>query len=157
MLFQKKEKKLLAVADGKAMALNEVADEAFASGILGTGFAIDPTAGSICSPIDGILQGLSETRHAYTILSDDGLEILVHVGIDTVELKGEGFVSHVHEGDRLKAGDALLTVDLKLLTDKGYSAVIPVLITNPERIAGIDFTYGRVLGGKSEAARYRLS
>ena len=89
--------------------------------------------------------------------SEDGLDILVHVGIDTVELMGEGFVTHVREGDTLKMGDRLATVDLALLKKRGYSTLIPVLITNPERISGIDFTYGRVLGGKSEAARYRLS
>ena len=157
MLFQKKEKKLLAVADGNAIPLTEVPDEAFASGLLGVGFAIDPTGGHICSPVSGRLQSISQTRHAYTILSDDDLDVLVHIGIDTVELNGEGFVSHVREGDAIKAGDLLATVDLELLKSKNYSCVIPVLISNPERLSGIDFTYGRVLGGKSEAARYRLS
>ena len=157
MLFQKKEKKLLAVADGNAIPLTEVPDEAFASGLLGVGFAIDPSNGRIYSPTGGRLQSISQTRHAYTILSDDGLDVLVHLGIDTVELNGEGFVSHVREGDAIKAGDLLATVDLALLKSKNYSCVIPVLISNPERLSGIDFTYGRVLGGKSEAARYRLS
>lgn len=157
MLFQKKEKKLLAVADGNAIPLTEVPDEAFASGLLGVGFAIDPTDGHICSPVSGRLQSISQTRHAYTILSDDDLDVLVHIGIDTVELNGIGFVSHVREGDTLNTGDLLATVDLELLKSKNYSCVIPVLISNPERLSGIDFTYGRVLGGKSEAARYRLS
>lgn len=157
MLFQKKEKKLLAVADGNAIPLTEVPDEAFASGLLGVGFAIDPTDGHICSPVSGRLQNISQTRHAYTILSDDDLDVLVHIGIDTVELNGIGFTSHVREGDTLNTGDLLATVDLALLKSKNYSCVIPVLISNPERLSGIDFTYGRVLGGKSEAARYRLS
>lgn len=157
MLFQKKEKKLLAVADGNAIPLTEVPDEAFASGLLGVGFAIDPTDGHICSPVSGRLQSISQTRHAYTILSDDDLDVLVHIGIDTVELNGIGFTSHVREGDTLNTGDLLATVDLALLKSKNYSCVIPVLISNPERLSGIDFTYGRVLGGKSEAARYRLS
>ena len=157
MLFRKKENKLLAVADGNAVSLSEVPDQAFASGLLGTGFAIEPTFGKILSPINGTLQAISESRHAYTIQSEDGLDVLVHIGIDTVELKGEGFVCHPCVGDTLRAGDPLATVDLDLLKKKGYPTVIPVLITNPERIDGIDFTYGRVLGGKSEAARYRLS
>lgn len=157
MLFQKKEKKLLAVADGNAVSLTEVPDEAFASGILGVGFAIEPSSDKVCSPVNGRLQSISQSRHAYTILSDDGLDILVHVGIDTVELMGEGFVCQAHEGDLLKAGDLLATVDFALLKSKGYSSMIPVLVSNPERLAGIDFTYGKVLGGKSEAARYRLS
>ena len=157
MQFQKKEKKLLAVADGNAVSLTEVPDEAFASGILGVGFAVDPSSDSILSPVSGRVQSISQSRHAYTMQSEDGLDILVHVGIDTVELMGEGFVTHVREGDTLKMGDRLATVDLALLKKRGYSTLIPVLITNPERISGIDFTYGRVLGGKSEAARYRLS
>ena len=157
MLFQKKEKKLLAVADGNAIPLTEVPDEAFSSGLLGVGFAVDPTGGHIYSPVSGRLQSISQTRHAYTILSDDDLDVLVHIGIDTVELNGMGFTSHVREGDTLNTGDLLATVDLALLKSKNYSCVIPVLISNPERLSGIDFTYGRVLGGKSEAARYRLS
>ena len=157
MLFRKKENKLLAVADGNAVALSEVPDEAFASGLLGVGFAIEPTFGKILSPIDGTLQAISESRHAYTIQSEDGLDILVHIGIDTVELKGEGFVCHPCVGDTLRTGDPLATVDLDLLKKKGYPTVIPVLITNPDRLDKIDFTYGRVLGGKSEVVRYRLS
>ncbi len=157
MIFQKKEKKLLAVADGNAISLTEVPDEAFASGLLGVGFAVDPSSDIVCSPVNGTLQSISKTRHAYTIQSEDGLDILVHVGIDTVELNGEGFVCHAHEGDSLKAGDRLATVDFALLKRKGYATLIPVLISNPEQLAGIDYTYGRVLGGKSEAARYRLS
>ena len=157
MIFQKKEKKLLAVADGNAIPLTEVPDEAFASGLLGVGFAIDPSSCSICAPVSGKLQSISQTRHAYTILSDDGLDILVHVGIDTVEMNGEGFVCHVREGESLTEGDRLVTVDLALLKSKGYSPIIPVLISNPEKLGGIDFIYGRVLGGKSEVARYRPS
>ena len=157
MIFQKKEKKLLAVADGNAISLTKVPDEAFASGLLGVGFAVDPSSDIVCSPVNGTLQSISKTRHAYTIQSEEGLDILVHVGIDTVELNGEGFVCHVHEGDSLKAGDRLATVDFALLKSKGYDTLIPVLISNPEKLIGIDFTYGRVLGGKSETARYRLS
>ena len=84
MLFQKKEKLILAVADGEAVPLNEVPDEAFSSGILGVGFAIAPTSGTVYSPVSGKIESITETRHAYTILTDDGLDVLVHVGIDTV-------------------------------------------------------------------------
>ena len=157
MLFQKKEKLILAVADGEAVPLNEVPDEAFSSGILGVGFAIAPTSGTVYSPVSGKIESITETRHAYTILTDDGLDILVHVGIDTVELGGEGFVCTVNAGERVKAGEVLAQVDLDLLQKKSYSTLIPVLVTNPERLSNTDFTYGRVLGGKSEAVRYRLS
>ena len=157
MQFQRKEKKLLAAADGSAVSLTDVPDEAFASGILGVGFAIAPSAGRIYSPISGTVQGIVASRHAYTLLGDDGLDVLVHVGIDTVELGGEGFVCHVCEGETVRAGEPLATVDLSLLEARGYSTLIPIVITNPERIAAIDFTYGKVIGGKSETARYRLA
>ena len=156
MLFQKKAKIMLAVADGNAVPLSEVPDEAFSSEILGKGFAVKPTSGTVYSPVDGTVESITESRHAYTLLSDDGLDILVHIGIDTVELKGEGFLSMVKEGDKIRAGDVLARADLDLIRQKGFETVIPVVITNPERLSKTDFSLGKVLGGKSEALRYQL-
>ena len=157
MLFQKKEKIILAVADGYAVPLSEVPDEAFSSGILGQGFAIKPTAGTVYAPASGTVESISETKHAYTLLTEDGLDILVHVGIDTVELKGEGFLPMVNVGDKIKAGDVLSRADLDLIKSKGYETVIPVLITNSEKLSKNDLTIGKVVGGKSEVLRYRLA
>ena len=157
MLFSKRTAKLLAVTDGQLRPLDQIPDEAFASGILGRGYAIEPTAGTVYSPIDGTVDSIAETHHAYTIQSADGLDVLIHVGIDTVELKGEGFLPMVRVGDRVKAGDVLARVDLDLLRSRGYQTVIPVLITNPEALQ--DFRLSpvkNVAGGKSDALEYRI-
>ena len=156
MLFQKKKSRLVAVANGRAIPLSEVPDEAFSTGLLGKGFAVEPTDGTIYSPISGRLHGISESRHAYTIFSDDGLDLLIHIGIDSVTLKGEGFTPLREEGDPISAGDALAKVDLELLKQRGLPTVIPVVVTNPERLQSTDFTFGAVEGGKSDVMHYRI-
>ena len=157
MLFSKKSSYLLAVADGKVIPLSQVPDEAFASGILGQGFAIQPTAGTIFSPVDGTVDHISETHHAYTLLYKDGLDVLVHIGIDTVEMKGEGFLPMVAEGDRVKAGDVLARADLDLIRSRGFPTDIPVLITNPERLEHHAVTDSdTVTGGRSAVMEYRI-
>ena len=154
-LFFKKEKGLLAVSDGVAIPLSKVPDEAFSSGVLGIGFAVEPKTGTVYCPADGRVDSITETKHAYTILTDDGLDLLVHIGIDTVELDGKGFLPMVAVGDRVKAGDVLARVDLDELHRAGKPTVIPVLITNPDAVAHHDLIYGEVLGGKTEVLRYR--
>ena len=157
MFLSKKEKSLLAVADGQAIPLSEVPDEAFASGILGVGVAIEPSGGTVCSPTDGVIESITETGHAYTIHSKDGLDILVHIGIDTVTLGGKGFLPMVKEGYRVKGGDVIARADLDAIRAAGLSTVIPVLITNPEVLEKNEPQYGDVQSGKSEILRYRLS
>lgn len=157
MLFQKKAKVLLAVADGKAIPLSEVPDEAFSSGLLGIGFAVEPKTGTVYCPIDGRIDSITDSKHAYTIISDDGLDVLVHIGIDTVELGGKGFLPMVAVGDRVKAGSVLARVDLDELRRADKPTVIPVLITDSDAVAHHDLIYGDVLGGKSEVLRYRLA
>ena len=155
--FFKKDARLLAVADGKLIPLEQVADEAFSSGILGQGYAVEPTAGKIYSPADGTVESIADAKHAYTLLTDDGLDLLIHVGIDTVELHGEGFSPAVKEGDRVRAGDLLLHVDLPLIQSRGYATTVPVVITNPEMLKNLRLLSTQdVLGGKSNAAEYQI-
>lgn len=156
MLFSKKEPALLAVADGVVVPLEQVPDEAFSSGVLGVGFAVLPETGAIHSPVSGRVESVADTGHAYTILSDDGLDILIHVGIDTVELKGEGFMPFAYAGKTVKVGEMLLRVDLELLRQRELSPHIPVLVTNPERLSKMDISYGSVHGGKSRVMTYRI-
>ena len=154
-LFSKKEKSLLAVTDGVTIPLADVPDEAFSSGVLGIGFAIEPKTGTVYCPAGGQIDSITETKHAYTILTDDGLDILVHIGIDTVEMGGKGFLPMVAVGARVRAGDVLARVDLDELHRAGKPTVIPVLITNPDAVSHHDLIYGEVLGGETQVLRYR--
>ena len=156
MQFFKKERDIFAVMDGRAVALSEVPDEAFASGILGVGFAIEPSAGTVYAPLSGKVESITQTKHAYSILSDDGLDMLVHIGIDTVTLGGEGFFAMVREGDHVEAGEALARVDLDLLRARGLSTVTPVLVTNPDLLSAHRISLGDTVGGKTVSMRYRI-
>lgn len=149
--------KLLAVADGDAIPLGEVNDEAFSSGMLGEGFAVKPSNGTIYSPVDGKVEGITETKHAYSIHSDDGLDVLVHIGVDTVKLGGSGFTAAVNEGDRVKAGDVIARADLGAIKAAGYDTVTPVLISNNDKISGakMKIKYGQVRGGVSAVMSWR--
>lgn len=125
---------LVAVTDGDIISITKVPDEVFSQKILGDGYAIIPSSGSICSPVSGTVTEVYDTHHAYCITSDDGLEILVHIGIDTVELKGEGFSPIVKKGDSVECGSPIGTADLKLIHERGYKTEIMVVITNTDSI-----------------------
>lgn len=142
---------LFSVADGEAIPLSEVPDEAFASGMLGEGFAVRPANGTIYSPVRGTVEGITETRHAYNIRSEGGLEILVHIGVDTVNLNGDGFTPAVQIGDRVEAGDVIARVDMEKIRQAGCGTVTPVLVSNAETLTGArkKLKYGAVQGGRS--------
>jgi len=117
---------------GKVLDIEKVPDEVFSSGALGEGVAILPTDGKVCAPADGTVSNLMDTKHAVAITTDSGCEILIHVGLDTVQLEGKPFEYHVTEGQKVKKGDLLLTADLKMITDAGYKIHTPVLVTNSD-------------------------
>ena len=139
LFFNKKKKEeaapslyeeLVAVADGKVLPISEVPDPVFAEKMMGEGFAIDPTSDVIVSPISGTLVQVADTLHAYGIQSDSGVEVLVHVGLDTVNLQGKGFEAKVKIGDAVKKGDPLVKTDREYLIANAPSIVIPVIVTN---------------------------
>lgn len=148
-------KKILAVADGNALPLSSVPDEAFSSGMLGDGFAVEPLSGNIFSPVNGRIDSVADTQHAYTIRSDDGLDVLVHVGIDTVSLGGDGFISLVRRGDKVYAGDMIARADINKIKQRGLSAMTAVLVANKEAISGISLRLGAVKGGRSAVMTYK--
>lgn len=115
---------------GRAVPLSAVPDEVFSSGMMGQGFAIEPDSGEVRSPVTGEVVTLFPTHHAIGLRADNGLEVLVHVGIDTVNLQGEGFVPLVKQGDRVTAGQTLLRADLNAVRSRVPSLVTPVLFTN---------------------------
>ncbi|MEM1485574.1 beta-glucoside-specific PTS transporter subunit IIABC [Oscillospiraceae bacterium PP1C4] len=115
---------------GETVELKNVKDASFSSGVLGKGIAILPSEGKVVAPCDGIISNLFSTGHAMGITSDDGCQILIHVGIDTVRLNGKYFTKKVKQGDRVKKGDVILKFDIDAITKEGYSLITPVIITN---------------------------
>ena len=125
---------LLSPLDGWASPLSEVPDPVFAQAMLGDGIAIDPTGSVLVAPCDGVVASLHAARHAVTVRTADGVEILMHIGLETVALKGEGFTAHVAEGDAVKAGRPLISFDLDLLARRARSLISPVVVTSGQPI-----------------------
>ncbi len=116
--------------NGEVVPLTEVKDETFSSEMMGKGIAINPTEGKVVSPINGIVQMIFKTKHAIGLKSEDGAEILIHIGMDTVQLDGKHFIAHVKDGDKVKVGDTLVEFDMDAIKKEGYELVTPVIITN---------------------------
>jgi len=121
--------RLLAPLAGWSTPLEEAPDEVFARGLLGDGLAIDPTSATLCAPCDGELIVIAAARHAVTLRTPQGCEVLLHVGIDSVELGGQGFELHAQQGARVRAGERLLSFDLDLLARRARSVLTPVIVT----------------------------
>ena len=122
---------------GKVLPLSEVPDQVFSSGVMGKGIAIDPELGELVAPADGEITTIFPTGHAVGITTTDGAEILIHIGMDTVELNGNGFEILVKQGDLVKAGDLLIRFDIEAIRAAGYSVITPVVITNTDAFADI--------------------
>jgi PTS system beta-glucosides-specific IIC component len=122
---------------GEVKPLSEVKDEAFSSGSLGKGIAIEPTEGKVIAPVDGTLTAVFPSSHAIGLTSDNGTEILIHIGMDTVELKGKYFNAKVKQGEHVKTGQVLIEFDIEAIKKEGYSLTTPVIITNSGNYADI--------------------
>lgn len=114
---------------GKRLELETVEDKVFSEKLLGDGVAVEPEDNKLYSPVSGIISVVFPTRHVIGIKAENGADLIIHVGIDTVELKGEGFITKVKEGDRVKAGELLMEIDLKLIK-KNYKATTMIVIEN---------------------------
>lgn len=137
------ELKIASPLKGMVVELKKVDDPAFASGILGAGVAIQPTEGKILSPVNGIIETLFPTNHAIAVKSKSGVEILIHIGLDTVKLEGKYFTSLVKEGKKVKKGDVLIEFDLNHILAEGYNLLTPILISNTDSYAQVTpFKYG---------------
>ena len=139
-LFKKKEKKHVigSPAKGKAVSLKQVNDPTFAEEMLGKGAAVIPEEGKIYAPADGEIGMVFDTLHAVSMTTDFGAEILIHIGLDTVKMKGDGFTGHVKAGDHVKKGDLLLEVDLEKVRAAGYDTITPVLVCNTPDYASVE-------------------
>ena len=130
---------------GEVIKLSEVPDDIFANEILGKGMAVIPKEGLVTAPVDGEVSTLFDTLHAIGITGDNGVEILIHVGINTVELEGKYYKALVKEGDKVTKGQPLLECDLVGIRKAGYNTVTPVIITNSNEYEEIELTaYGDV-------------
>ena len=131
-MFEKNAKtiSLKAVEDGRTIPMDEVNDQTFAQELLGPGIAIGPSNGTVVSPINGKIATVMDTKHAVCIQGEDGLELIVHAGLDTVELNGKYYQTYKEIGDQVKAGDVLLEFDLEEITKAGYDVTTPIVITN---------------------------
>ncbi|PRX34738.1 PTS system IIA component (Glc family) [Orenia metallireducens] len=134
-LFKKKKAvELLAPLTGKVLDISEVPDEVFSQKMVGDGLAIEPTEGVLVSPVEGTIKQIFPTMHAVGIEAKSGAEILMHIGINTVELKGEGFKKFVETGAKVKPGDKLIEFDLDYIKENATSIITPVLITNMDAV-----------------------
>jgi sugar PTS system EIIA component len=129
---------------GNAIPLTAVPDQVFATKMVGDGMAFEPNEGIIYSPVNGVINSVFPTKHAIGIATPEGLKVIIHIGIDTVNLKGNGFESLVHLNQAVKSGAKLLIFDIDLLKEKAKSVVIPMIITNTVRVDSMAFTYGNV-------------
>ena len=128
---------------GKIIDLEEVSDEVFSGRILGDGFAIEPTDDKVYSPVDGEVRVVFPTLHAIVIESYEGLEVLIHIGIDTVKLNGQGFKAHIEIGKSVKKGELLVSFNKDIIVENGKSLITPVIITNMEKVEKIDNSFGQ--------------
>ena len=128
---------VLAPIDGKSVDLSQVNDQVFSQKLMGDGAAVVPSDGTIYAPVDGEITVAYKTKHAYGIKGDNGAEVLLHIGIDTVNLKGEGFTSNVAQGQHVKKGDILGTVDLDAIKKAGYDTTVMVVVTNTKNYASV--------------------
>ena len=123
--------------EGKAVPLNQIKDPTFASGVLGKGMAVIPAKGEVTAPCDATVETVFETKHAIGLTGDNGAELLIHVGMDTVQLKGEYFTAHVKDGDHVKKGQLLLTFDMEKIKEAGYEITTPFIVTNSDAYSDV--------------------
>lgn len=133
---------------GKAVPISKVSDPTFGEEILGKGVAIQPADGKIYAPADGTIEMLFDTKHAVSMTTTEGVELLVHIGLDTVALKGEHFTAHKENGDAVKKGDLLISVDFEAVKAAGYDVITPMVVCNTsdyqtvEAVTGSDVNPG---------------
>jgi PTS system glucose-specific IIA component len=147
---------IMAPMNGEVMPVSRMPDPVFAEKILGDGIAILPENGIVLSPVDGEFVRCSDTHHAYGIRTPKGLELLIHIGINTVELGGRGFKSHVKDGDKVTTGRKICTVDLDLLQKNKYLLHTAVIVATPDMISDLQIFPGKASAGSTIVMICRL-
>lgn len=146
---------IVAPISGTIVSIEDVPDVVFAEKIVGDGVAIKPQGNKMVAPVDGVIGKIFETNHAFSIESDNGIELFVHFGIDTVELKGQGFKRIAEEGQRVTKGETIIEFDLSLLEEKAKSTLTPVVISNMDEIKELVKLSGSVMVGETPIIRIK--
>lgn len=150
-----KKVKIVSPAAGKVLALSATNDEVFSTGMMGEGFGLEPVSEKVVAPVSGKITMVADSKHAVGITTKEGLEVLVHMGIDTVGLNGEPFDLAIQDGQEVKAGQALATMSLENIKLAGLETTIMVIITNSsDKLEGLDIEEGEVEAGKEVATAY---
>ncbi|BAF73184.1 PTS sugar transporter subunit IIA [Sulfurovum sp. NBC37-1] len=145
--FKRKRRDVFSPVDGQLLTLESVDDEVFSQRMAGDGLAILPVGEVFTAPIDGVVTKIFSTNHAYSVKSDQDLEVMVHIGLETVALKGEGFERLAQEGDEVKAGDPIIKADLNYIKAHAKDIVTPILITDESKYEAIDKNTNVVITG----------
>lgn len=135
--IKKKKTTLTSPVKGEVIDITKVPDQVFAEKLVGDGIGIVPTDGNILAPCDGTITKVFKTNHAFTMITKEGIEVLVHLGIDTVDLKGKGFERIINEESEVKRGDLLIKMDIPTILKEGKSPIVIVIITNMDKIENI--------------------
>ena len=131
--------KLYAPVSGTYVPLEKVPDATFAEGLLGQGVGIEPEKGMVLSPAEGIVTAIAKTYHAIGITTPDGIELLIHIGLDTVEMNGEGFLSYIEQGQAVKFGQKLMNFDIERIHQAGHPCTVMFTVTNSSQLAELQF------------------
>lgn len=153
-LFNSKDKKqseiqLLAPISGELVKIEDVPDVVFSEKIVGDGIAVRPTGNEIVAPAKGVISKIFEHNHAFSMITEDGVELFVHFGIDTIELNGEGFERLAQENQKVEAGTPIIAIDLPSLQEKAKSVLTPLVIANMDEISHLEKMSGEVVAGET--------
>lgn len=155
--FLKKNFELTAPIDGKVIDLSEVPDQIFSERMAGDGVAIDTTGDMVLAPANGTVVLILKTDHAFGMVLKNGIEILIHVGIDTVELDGRGLERMIEEGAVVRVGEPIIKLDRNFIEQKGYSLITSIIITNSEIVEDMKCNVGKLVkAGKNQLVKYKL-
>lgn len=159
MLFRDKGSAVLAAMNGRVVTVGDVDEPIFAGRVVGDGVAIIPASGEVVAPISGVISIIGAQKHSYGITGFDGVEVLLHIGIDTVRLQGEGFECLTAVGRKVQAGDLIARVDLDLLRQRSFDTTSPLIITSGsiDKVKRLTLRTGQAAAGSTVVMRYTLA
>jgi glucose-specific phosphotransferase system IIA component len=137
-LFKRKQREILSPVDGQVVDISEVDDDVFSQKMVGDGVAVKPVGDTFCAPIEGVVSKIFSTNHAFSIKSDKDLEVMVHIGLETVALDGKGFQRLVDEGERVSAGDPVIKADMQYIAAHAKDTITPVIVSDESDVSRIE-------------------